>query len=490
VTGGGDGMISISRTVSRNAVTLLAGQILVMLLNLLVVVMLARYWQAENFGTFSYGLVYVGFFMLLPDFGMKPIVVRELARNPKRMESVVWNTVSLKLVLSAMAVVLTIGSAFVFFRDPKLRLTICLLALTIPLASKANTMRTVFESVYHATMEMGYPVLLQLIDGLVQALTVGILVACRADFPEILAGYVLSNIPGVVMTLLLARRRTGCRWEWNRDRIAWLLRESLPLFAYLLLAMAYERIDVLLLKSMWGKGMVGVYASAFRLTAPMVFIPYAVATAIYPVLSRTDSREDEVWIRLFGAGLKFLACIGIGIGVFGHVFGNGFFSLLYGGRFQEAIEPFKLLLWSQGLMFLVFYLVDFNNAQNRQRVNTIYMAVALCLSACVQAVFISKFAALGAGWAKLLLNALGLGILTGLSRRHFHRTHREALGKSVGLYSIFLTASAALARCHAGWIISASVFAGLAGAGFPVLFSRDEWRAFKILLRPRLGRAV
>ena len=72
---------SLSRKIFKNSSIVLFGQAFSLLANLAVTVMMARYLGEAGFGIFSYGLVFASFFALIADFGMKPIIVWELARD-------------------------------------------------------------------------------------------------------------------------------------------------------------------------------------------------------------------------------------------------------------------------------------------------------------------------------------------------------------------------------------------------------------------------
>ena len=433
------------------------GQIGVLGFNTITIVLLARYWGEYLFGIFSYALVFVGFFTLIPDFGMKPILIREISRNQTRAKAIMSNALFLKLGLSFLSIILACVSAFVISKNHQIQVAIIILAFIMLLSSKTGAVRIAFESLFHAEMEMQFPVLFQLLDSVLQTATVAVLILSHAGFMEILAGYVLANLLGLILTIVFIKKRVHFTDSPNIQEMMWLLKEAFPLFVYLILAMLYERLDVLFLKSLWGESYVGLYSSAFRLTAPLIFIPFAITTSLYPLMSRTYSDSENMLPKLFGLGLKTLLVIGISIGSAGILIGNPVFLFLFGRQFMEAVVPFQLLLWSQSVMFLIFFLVDYNNARDRQSKNTLYIAMMILLSLYLQRFFILRYGVLGAGWVKIILNFTGLTVLFAISRRSLGKEQSQHFYKTALVLLLFLivACSSLILDIHDGikWVI-------------------------------------
>jgi O-antigen/teichoic acid export membrane protein len=462
------------------------GRIAVLGLNMVTIVILARAWGEEMFGIFSYALVVVGLFALLPDFGMQPVLIREMARRRSQAGRIVGLALFSKAVLALIAFLLLAVAAAAFYPEPRLRMALAWLSLTILISAKLNTLRVVLEGVFHADMDMGLPVVFQLLDGVLQVVLVGGLVLIKATPGQVIAGYVFSNLPGLVLTLAFVLKRVRPLFCVERAQLRWLFEESFPLFLYLGLTMLYERLDVLFLKSLWGEAAVGVYSTAFRFTAPLGFVPFAVATALYPVMARAASADDEKLGLAFRMGVKGLLLIGLVLGVAGTVVGRPLFLLLFGERFADAALPFQLLLWSQCFTFLTFFVVDFNNSRNRQARNTLFMLCMLLLALPVQWWFIRRYGVTGAAWAKLGLNGAGLFVLYRLSWAAL-TAEQARLAWRAGAALVLFVALAVTYFLWGGSVIAfAVVLAALLLAGLYRLFTPQE----KSLLRQAIRTSV
>ncbi len=464
--------MSTLQKITKNSLAIFSGRIGALLLNTVTVVFLARYWDKELFGIFSFALIFIGFFGLLSDFGMQPILIREISRNRSKAEPIISHAFALKFFLALCAIGLASGYALMVFDHTHQIQAIAILSLTIIFSTKTNTVRISLESVFYADMEMTYPVLFHWVDAICQTTVVLILIALKASPLLILWGYVLANIPGIILTLVTFRQKIHLRFRFEKEMFFWLLRESSPLFLYLGLKMINERLDILFLKVFWGDTVVGLYSSAFRLTTPLIFIPIAVTTTLYPLMSQSLEDSHASLKNLFTIGSKVLLFIGITIGVGGMLIGKPIFLFLYGEEYSQAIHPFQLLLWSQCLSFLIFFLVDFNNSQNRQKTNTLFVGMLLLIALVFQGFLTSQYGAIGAAWAKLLVNLIGILLLTGLSLRSTRRLHPNPMPKNIGIITIFFI----LLILSIQWVkIPAIVFFIVYLVTLYCLFSRKEW---------------
>ena len=465
-----------------NLLFVLLGQVLGLILNAVSIVLLARYWGESLFGIFSYGLVYVGFVGLLSDFGMKPVLIREMARNRNHAESIVNCASVVKLCLCGIAILMGCMVASILFDAIQFKTVGALVLITL-FSSKSGTLRIVFESVFQADMDMQYSVGFQLMDSLLQLLVIALFIHLNVSFTVLLLGYVFSNIPGFVWTVIATSRRIKLRLKADFKIVCWLLKESFPLFIYLIFTMLFERMDVLFLKSFHGEATVGIYSSAFRLTAPLVFIPYAVVTALYPLLTTVEDDQNRTLSKLFGFGLKLLLMIGIILNVVGLIFGKPLFVFLFGGRFLGAVVPFQLLLWSQSVMFLIFFIVDYNNARGRQVKNTIYMAMMVVVSFFLQRFFIKSFGVVGAGWAKIFLNTMGLAILFLLVQKELSKEQRSHFFKIGLMLMLFLIPGCGLLALNTPSWLTGLGLGGVLLVFVFWLFSREEKQLINSLFR-------
>ena len=72
------------KKVALNIFWAMLGKIVNMAGALLVAILVARYLGPENYGVMNYVISYVAMFMVLSEFGMSSIEIRELSSNPDK----------------------------------------------------------------------------------------------------------------------------------------------------------------------------------------------------------------------------------------------------------------------------------------------------------------------------------------------------------------------------------------------------------------------
>ena len=91
----------------------MAGQFSHLLLSIVTLAMIARYLGVEDYGTFSLIFVILSFFIILTDFGINDIVVRELSSEKSRTSRIIYDLFLLKLLLGLGAIGLSILVVFI-----------------------------------------------------------------------------------------------------------------------------------------------------------------------------------------------------------------------------------------------------------------------------------------------------------------------------------------------------------------------------------------
>ncbi len=428
---------SLSKRIAKNTVIVLVGQALSLLANLAVTIMLAGYLGGSGFGKFSYALVFVSFFALIADFGMKPILVRELARRPERRAEIFGNAFLIKAALNLLAMLAAVTAISFFNFEAETKTILFILTAIILLSAKLSTFRILFEALFHAQLRVDIPILCQILDAVILVLSTWVLIQNQATLSTLTLAYVLSNLPGFLLTIFWSWRLLKPKFRINIELCRVLLQESLPILFYAILMACYDRIDVLLLKTLQGENSVGLYAAAFRLVGPLNFIPLALVTSLFPLMSQYSVNSAESLGKTYVLGMKILGVIGLPLALIATILGGQIFAALYKPVFAPAANAFALLMWAQALFFWNFFLADFNTSNDRQKTN-FWAALLMCaMNLGLDLLLIPKWDSLGASAAKLLTNIAGFGVLFYLSYQKSYRVLLWSLARLCGVAALF-----------------------------------------------------
>ena len=111
---------------------------------------------------------------------------------------------------------------------------------------------------------------------------------------------------GAVVALIVVRRRFGVRLEIDRSRVAYLMKEALPIGPSLFIAVCYLKLDGLVLASFRPSREIGLYGSAYQ---PIEYAFLATAVVInvaFPLVSQSWGVDHERFVRLYRRGCEVL----------------------------------------------------------------------------------------------------------------------------------------------------------------------------------------
>ena len=477
--------MSTGRSILRSTVVLSAGQLINLGLTLATTVVIARTVGEETFGYFYWLLALLNLLALLPDFGLSPIVLREIARDQKGTGSLLGTSLLVRTCLVIVSAVLFTIAAPLAGLEGSAIVLVNFLLLNVLFSSKLPIHRYSLEGVFRAQLRMKVPMVLSTLDGVV--LLAGALLLLHPGSPvsTVVMLYTLSNVPGFAILLFLVLRSEGIRLSFSMPVARDLLRWAFPIAVYVALVALTMNVDVLLLRLYRGDAAVGIYAAATRFALPLMFLPASVVSSLFPSLAVYAERERDKMKDAFVIGLKVLLVLGVAIAVFGTVAGDTIVSLFYGDRFREAGLPLKILLWNMMVVFVSFLLTNFNIAVDRQRVNASYAALICGANVALNLVLIPAFSAVGAASARLVAEVAGCGFLAFGIRRHVTISLTPLMGRLIllacgfGLVLVLLEGFGLVLLVLGG----GTAFVGLVAA--MRVFDRVETQKFRMALQWR-----
>lgn len=479
---------SLTQRLAQNTFATFLSQLLTLLANTGVTVILARSLSEAQFGLFSYGLVFVNLFGILADFGMKPILVRELSREQWRPEELLGNAVLIKVFLSFLTISLAIFFSVLAGHSREQVSVIAMFACNVLVTSKLFALRTAYEVPFHAELRMAVPMLFQLFDNLLSLGVIYGLASQGASLQVLVLAYVGCNIPGMLLIRHLAKRHINYRFSLNRELIAFVFKESLPLGVYILLMTLYNSIDFLLLEKWCGESAVGQYAAAMRLVTPLLFIPHGLVVSLFPFFSRYHEDSPQRVAFAFNLASKTVGLIALALAICVSFWADAIITLLYSERYYAAIMPLLILMWAQIFLFLNFFFVDTLTSVDQQRINFIAAAVMLSANGIALFVLIPQLGVPGAALAKLISSGCGFAILFHAIRKKIHVQVKTFLVRAIALGSLFALGLACFMKLHPFVSIAAAPILFLTLVLVLKVFSKEEAAVFHSVLRTSFSR--
>jgi O-antigen/teichoic acid export membrane protein len=381
----------------RNTILLLAVRVISRIIALIAVIIIGNYLDPTRFGEMQTAITYVGLAGTVTDLGFSALYVREGARHTDQL-SRYWNNVaSLKLLGAAIGLPLLFAALDFAGLRSLLWPAFAILVLSGYQLLLRNTL--------YALQRLTFEIIEIVPETLVVFALVVIGVHINAGTGFFLWAYAISYAFACVYfaTVLIAMGvlRPGVQFE-PRLLLSW-VRVAVPLGITFIITTVYFKVDVPILQRFRGNTEVGYYTFAYKPFESLLFIPFALRSVVFPVLSVYHRRSPERVLPLAEKFFKALVILGwpISVGVF--LLAPQFNSLL---RLYPGSEPALQIL----AIAIVFMFADNTfaatlNAIDKQNVFALVAMVGLVINVGVNLVVIPRYGYLGASWAVVATEA-------------------------------------------------------------------------------------
>ncbi len=406
--------------VSKNAVARLIAQVGRRLLSLVLAALVARYEGAAELGRYALIVTVMGIAGAVADLGLNTLLTREAAREvvPSRQRELLGTVLSLKLMLAAAGYGLLGAVALLAPLPSSTRVLLLIGGFLLLSGAATGAMAALINA--RQRMEVTAEVSLA-----VQALTL------IGAWPALAAGWGLvgvmacmagASLLGVLFYGAILRRwGLSPLWRWEFPLWRASLAEAYPFALTGIIAMAYTRLDLLLLGLWQGDLAAGLYSAAYKLWEAVGILPSSLLDALFPELSRLAGNPGYAHrlrrlFYLFGWGLLAGSIL---IALIGTAGAAPFIAVVYGRGVDpaESAWVFRLLMWAVPAMFL--YLLGGHTlyALDRQRQVARAMAVTSAFNIALNLAVIPRWSYRGAAAVMLASEWLLWGLL-------FPRAHR------------------------------------------------------------------
>lgn len=277
----------------HNASWMFAARVVTMAVSFIATLYIARRLGPTNFGELDYAIAVVGFFGWIAAWGIEGVLNRELIKQPERRNEITGTAFLLRLVFGLAATVSAIIFAFLFPIEAVSQTAILLLAFTSLLSAPQ-----VLQQDFYARAESKYPSLISAAVVIATNLGKILVIAYGKGVLYLAAVMVCEHILYGILYLVLYRARSPGNWRmWTfSPDIARLILTTGTATAFLsLFAMAYARIDQVMIRHFLDAHQLGLYSSAVRLIDLWAFIPGIVLASLYPAVLNARAVSEELY---------------------------------------------------------------------------------------------------------------------------------------------------------------------------------------------------
>lgn len=387
----------MNRRVYKNTFILASLRILNPLLSMALVAFISRAKGPEFLGAYAVIITLSGVFAAVGEMGLQVLITREVAGARERASLYLPSALFIGIVAAGMIAGGINASAGLWGYSPEV--TMCLRVMTLYIM--LSIIVGFFEAFFIAFERIGLMFFEQIFSNMIKLVGSLIVILMGYDLFEFVLIITLSGVAAVAACFYMFARHIGkvtMRIDWKTTRF--LITNSPAFFVTTLFGVVLSmRMDIIILSKMSDLVQVALYAAAFKLFETALILPQSFMTSFFPQLSRLYIADGTGFKHMIRSIFRntFFYVIAITVVMYG-VAGLAIY-IVYGGKFDGAVTPFKVLLlgllpWAAAKVSGQVLI-----ASGRQRLDMISTMAATVSNLLLNFILIPRYGAPGAALA-------------------------------------------------------------------------------------------
>jgi O-antigen/teichoic acid export membrane protein len=364
---------------------------------------IARALGPEDLGKYYFAISFTAIFAIFIDLGLSNVLTREVARfreDPDRLLGVI---LGIKIPLAIFTWLAVIAASFLLGYSDIVRYLIYLSTICMVLDSFTASFFAVSRGFHNLVYESIASILFQLV-----VLSTGILILkLDLGLVALMAALSAASIFNFLYSSFLVWRKFNLKIKPVYDRALFkiIIGITAPFAIYGILQRLYTYLDSVLLSHFAGDHYVGIYQVAFKIIFALQFLPLAFTASLYPAMSTYWTNNKKQLGVTFERAMNYLIIIALPIAV-GIAAIADKVVLIFSSEYSDAVLPLQINMAALVFIFIGYPIGSLLNACDRQKTNTMNMAITTGASIILNIILIPKFQAVGASITVAVTNLL------------------------------------------------------------------------------------
>lgn len=334
--------LSIFRTKeTKNAIWIIGGKVMQMILSLFVGILSARYLGPSNYGLISYGSALVSFFMCFCTLGINSIIVKDFFDHPEEQGEAIGSAILMRALSSFCSCFLIIGvSTLMDYGDWTTVVVVALCSVSL-LFHVFDTITYWFQSQYNSKVSSIAIFVAYVVTSVYKII---LLILNKSVFWFAFATSVDYMALGLLL-LIFYKRYNGPKLSFSWKKGKSLLSKSYHYIFSGMMVAIYAQTDKLMLKQMLDEASVGYYATATAICSMWTFVLSAIIDSMYPTIIQSFKQDGQTFDRKNRQLYAIVFYVSMFVSLMFLIFGNLAIRILYGEAFMPAAMPLKVVTW-------------------------------------------------------------------------------------------------------------------------------------------------
>lgn len=400
------------RQAGRDVAIQVLARVVNLALGVVVTALVARALGDAGFGQWSTILVVVQLTAYFTSFGIENVVVREVAADPDREGDWLGALLALRALLSVPAIALGLVVVLLIQESNAM-----LVAGVVLLAQAPFNVGASLRVVHQLRVRNWVPMAVLTLNSVLWGAAVVVIYLQDGGLVPLAVAMTVTGALTATVQAVAAIKIARPRLRPSREATRRLALVGLPVGFAGLLAMAYARIDQLIVFVVAGSAEAGLYGAEYRIVEQAHLVPVSLMTTLMPILAVAWTENRERMLRIAWLAAEYLAIGSLGGLAVAIVVAEPLTVLLYGAEFEAAAPALPVL--GGAFVFICFgYLTGslLLIAGMQRRLVTIGL-VGLVINVAGNLALVPVWGFMGAAWMTLVTEAIVVGTAAWMLRR-------------------------------------------------------------------------
>jgi len=365
--------------------------------------MIARFATVNITGLFFLVTSYSAFVYLVVDFGMTPIVTREVSKHPEKFSDYISGILTVKACLLIPGLLLGFIVVQILYYPQITKNCVYITMIGMALDS-------LYYSVYgviRAKNNMFYESLGLVIGQMLTIALGGYFIYSGLTIYNLLAAYVSHSVFNLFYSFFVLKRYFKVKPKLKVDPV--ILKTLFFYGAPLVLVnvfMNYNMLDLIILSKFSSEFQVGLYSIPYKLISSIHFIPIVVTATFFPIMSSFSASSKQKLIESFGKGCFYLAIVIFPATIAFELLAPDVIQYIFGENYVNSLKPLQILILSLIPMFFVYPLFSLLVVMNKQSRLSIITIISALTHILICFYFVPKYHSVGIAFSALVSNSL------------------------------------------------------------------------------------
>jgi len=360
----------VLKKIASNTFSQILSKVVTAIIAIFLISILTNYLSVEMYWLYSKIYNYTWIFVFLADLGLYAISIREISNNKENSSKIIWNVMTLRLIL--WIIILVFSTLLAFFLPGYNSLLAILSIIIASLFTILQLLNSSILALMQANMKIEFSAISLIIAKIVNVLLIAFIAYFLypkefiqnsqyfSPFLFIISAWVISVFVNTILNYFYAKKITPIKFEFDYEYIKHLFKISLPYWVALFLSVVYFKVDIILLSliewpELWDLS-IALYSLPMKIVEVLMVIWWFYMTSLLPSLSAGFKEKDEKkLINLTDISFKILFAFASLLFVWGVLFRDYIIRIIANENYITTTHIYN----SSDAFLIVFFVILF-----------------------------------------------------------------------------------------------------------------------------------